>query len=100
MELSENLSNFPSDKKEFWGWVYSHDFVSYLIQNKHICQYSVAALPHDGSHGLCASCQVNDIIGNIHENREGLFSALHRYPVKTVIEDYLNKHVGRPYIDL
>ena len=98
-DVAKMQNILPTDEKEFFDWVDSADFVSYLIQNKHICPMSVAAIPHDGSHGLCACCQVNDIIRNIFQNKEELISALHRSPAKTVIEDYLNKYVGKPYID-
>ena len=95
--LSENLSKFPSDEEFFWCWVNSHNFVSYLIENKHICKFSVADIPHNGSHGLCASCQLESIIGNIHKNREEIISGLHEYPIKTVMENYLEKYVGKLY---
>ena len=95
--LSEKLSKFPCGEEFFWSWVNSKNFVSYLIENKHICPISVAAIPHNGSHGLCASCQVESIIENIHKNRKEIISGLHEYPVKTVMKDYLEKYVGKPY---
>ena len=82
MTLPENLLSVPNFREplpnekmdhsdgEPWNWVDSHDFVSYLIENDYICKYSVADIPHDGNHGLCASCQVKAIRKNIYKNRK------------------------------
>ena len=50
-----------------WLWIETLDFEIYLLENKYICQYSVASLPHDESHGLCARCQVKEIGTNIRK---------------------------------
>ena len=53
-----------------WDWLDTHDFVKYLIENKYICEFSVAAIPHDGSHGVCASCQADKIILKLKQYRK------------------------------
>ena len=52
-----------------WLWHETQDFVVYLIENKYICEFWVAPLPHDGSHGLCGGCQLKKIKSHI---RKGL----------------------------
>ena len=69
-----HIGNFseplPSERMEhsagpLWNWVDSQDFVKYLIENKYVARYGVASLPHDGSHGICGSCQIRKIIDGV-----------------------------------
>ena len=73
--LKAGESVLPTNGQDFFDWVDSRNFVLYLLHNKHICSFSVAAIPHDGTHGVCASCQANDIIRIIQQNREEFISA-------------------------
>ena len=45
-----------------WEWSKTTDFIHYLAENGYIYEYAVAALPHDGTHGACASCQLDKIL--------------------------------------
>ena len=41
-----------------WDWSKTRDFMLYLAENGYTYEFGVAALPHDGTHGACGSCQL------------------------------------------